>query len=843
MKSLIRLRSFLHKNGLFLESLEIKKLSAPPVPERYQLRVQQIGLNRKSPFLSWFPPEQRVYIPMGEDPEARREGISNSVSSVKEIMSEFGHSDWTDDEIFERKKAAGNNRHDQTLNFKWVSKNIIIPYSERIFSSKNISSIFNFPDSFTFSRYLLKIFNSFVRNNYVEKTIKEYLDEWGFEEPQNTYDYKELLKSENASNLIKSILEDIKLYYDEFFSFFNDPFRISKSSNLIAVITIKPEDIVMMSTGRRWTSCMNLDGGAHKEDVFCEAETGGFVAYLIEEGDEDLDKPLARISVKRFESNSGVSIAVPETEVYSSGEDYESFKKVVNDWISEKQGDITAGAYTRRGGEWSDSFGEKEFFSKDLDMNMDLEFDAIKDPADFVLREFDIKDKWIVEDAFYEDWDSYFEVDENDEYIEALMENPQYASESPSPIFNFDHQTDPIFFDEEKDAKEWVLKNSKPKSELKADVVRSLQNRAYNEKLFGIGYYGIDEDYDEVSYDDLGRYAEEKDGILEWIDENDRYTITLKSAMEIATENGEALKKDRVRKIITSLSLKEKRSPYYQYLSKNDTNLNMIYNEAAEYQKSTLSSIFPDQLDFHDHDRGEFGTDYFGLSKYFRNINDKDFKAKKALELKQMLELELSYEKMINLLKKNSRLSGRMKPSSMYYEKLVSAIHDSGAASFGNNFSTKLKTLLDNLESENEANFKSYPRLKDDFEKIVFEIFEAYDAHDPVALRVYRSKLNSIISSFRESDLGRNPYLQIYFILDKSLVFLSKISHLRESGVIIIPQLQELYRICADINNDDFVYGEKPDSDDDFKQIEDNKNTAKKVMTKIANIISKISDS
>lgn len=842
MKSLIRLRSFLHKNGLFLESLQIKKLSAPPVPESYQSRVFQIGLNRKSPFLSWFPPEQRVYLPMDEDPEFRGEGVSNSISSVKEIMGKFGHSDWTDNEIFERKKAAGKNRHNQTLNFKWVSKNIITPYSEGVFRSKNISSIFNFPDSFAFSRYLIKIFNSFVRNTYVEKTIKEYLDEWGFEESQNIYNYKEVLKSENAAKLIESILEDIKLYYNEFFNFFNDSFRISKSSGLIAVISIKPEDIVMMSTGRRWTSCMNLEGGSHREDVFCEAETGGFVAYLIEEGDEDLDKPLARISVKRFESNSGVSIAVPETEVYSSGEDYESFKRVVNDWISEKQGDITPGAYTRRGGEWSDSFDKNQFFGKDFDMDMDLEFDAIKDPIDFVLREFDIKDKWIVEDAFYEDWSSYFEIDEDDEYIRELINNSQYAPEDPSSIFNFDHQVNPIFFDEEKDAKEWVLKNSKPKSELKRDVTRSLQNRAYNERLFGIYHYGADEDPYDMPYGDLGRYAEEKDRILEWIDENDRYTISLKSAMEIATENGEALKKERIRKIIQSLSLDQKRSPYYEYFLKNDANLNIIYNEAVDYEKSTLSSIFPDQLDFHDYDRKEFGTDYFGLSKYFTNINDEDFKKRKALELKQMLELELNYDKMIRILKKSFNSGSRNKPSSMYYERLVSAIHDSGAASFGNNFSNKLKTLLDNLESENEANFKSYPRLKDDFEKIVFEIFEAYDAHDPVALRAYRSKLDSITSSFRESDLGRNPYLQIYFILDKSLVFLSKITHLRESGVFIIPQLQELYKICADINNDDFSYDEKPDSDDDFKQIEDNKNTAKKVMTEIAKIISKISD-
>lgn len=309
--------------------------------------------------------------------------------------------------------------------------------------------------------------------------------------------------------------------------------------------------------------------------------------------------------------------------------------------------------------------------------------------------------------------------------------------------------------------------------------------------------------------------------------------------MEIAIENGEALKKDRIKKIINSLSIDEKRSPYYEYLLKNNADLKLIYDELGEYQKSTISSIFPEQLDYHNYNRKDFGIDYSGLSQHFRNINDEELKVRKAFQLKQMLELELNYDKMLNNLKKNKMYN---KPANMYYEKLVSEIHNSGAASFGNNFSAKLKALLDNLESENEESFRNKPRLKNTFENIVFDIFRAYDAHDPVALRVFGSKLNSIISSFRESDPSISPYFEIYFILNKSLVFLRKITHLRESGVIIIPQLQELYRICADISGDDFNYGRKPDSNDEIEQLEENKDKAKELMTMIAKIISKISD-
>jgi len=149
---------------------------------------------------------------------------------------------------------------------------------------------------------------------------------------------------------------------NDFFQDLKRTFERSESRNVknqdskLVVISMNPDDIAKMSTGRNWTSCMNL--GKRKEDVFCEVEEGGLIAYLIENNDVDIENPLARVLIRRFENEQGQSLAIPEKQIYGAyGPIAESFLDQVHDWLSTKQKDLPKGIYDRKGMPYSDSLG------------------------------------------------------------------------------------------------------------------------------------------------------------------------------------------------------------------------------------------------------------------------------------------------------------------------------------------------------------------------------------------------------------------------------------------------------------------------------------------------------
>ena len=125
------------------------------------------------------------------------------------------------------------------------------------------------------------------------------------------------------------------------------------SGVLYVVISSNIHDLASMSTGRGWSSCMNLDGGEKKDDVYCEVERGGFVAYVIKDNDREIQQPIARLHIRRFDSKKGLSIAVPEETIY--GKEINGFIEKVKDWIQSKQGS-KAGRYRKVGGNYSDTF-------------------------------------------------------------------------------------------------------------------------------------------------------------------------------------------------------------------------------------------------------------------------------------------------------------------------------------------------------------------------------------------------------------------------------------------------------------------------------------------------------
>ena len=159
----------------------------------------------------------------------------------------------------------------------------------------------------------------------------------------------------------KSDLKDKYDYYKNILD--NSKFRSMKdTSNLKIVISQDPHDIARMSTGRRWTSCMNLERGNRSSDVFCEVEEGGLIAYLVDSNDLDIERPHARILIRRFVNKEGDSIAFPEESVY--GNNVPGFEETVENWLKFRQGKITPGTYRRKGMDYSETFSRERVIAQ-----------------------------------------------------------------------------------------------------------------------------------------------------------------------------------------------------------------------------------------------------------------------------------------------------------------------------------------------------------------------------------------------------------------------------------------------------------------------------------------------
>jgi len=105
------------------------------------------------------------------------------------------------------------------------------------------------------------------------------------------------------------------------------------NQSLLVVFSHNPEDIAASSTDRGWTSCVDLRGGAHHEQMFNKIARGGLVIYLVREDDKNIEQPLARISTRRYEDNKGNFIFVGSDICY--GVKDEGFIKFANDKLSE----------------------------------------------------------------------------------------------------------------------------------------------------------------------------------------------------------------------------------------------------------------------------------------------------------------------------------------------------------------------------------------------------------------------------------------------------------------------------------------------------------------------------
>lgn len=89
--------------------------------------------------------------------------------------------------------------------------------------------------------------------------------------------------------------------------FNSDPHRAAHKGKMQIVISRDPHDVASMSTGRGWESCMTLpeykddeNGGCNHHYIEQDLKHKTMVAYLTKEGDDNIEKPIARIAIKKF---------------------------------------------------------------------------------------------------------------------------------------------------------------------------------------------------------------------------------------------------------------------------------------------------------------------------------------------------------------------------------------------------------------------------------------------------------------------------------------------------------------------------------------------------------------
>ena len=90
-------------------------------------------------------------------------------------------------------------------------------------------------------------------------------------------------------------------------------YRENKVKSFYIVFSKHRYDVAGMSTGRGWTSCMNVYGGINSQYVQYDVEAGTMVAYLVRNDDLNIKNPVARVAIKPF-----VNITNPDSVFYQA---------------------------------------------------------------------------------------------------------------------------------------------------------------------------------------------------------------------------------------------------------------------------------------------------------------------------------------------------------------------------------------------------------------------------------------------------------------------------------------------------------------------------------------------
>ncbi|GAB5390403.1 MAG: hypothetical protein Alpg2KO_33710 [Alphaproteobacteria bacterium] len=87
--------------------------------------------------------------------------------------------------------------------------------------------------------------------------------------------------------------------------------RLGDPDKLAIVISRHPYDVMRMSTGRGWRSCMSK-GGGYWNHVADDMRQGTLVAYLISRRDPEILDPLGRMLIKPYRNEQGQTVMLPD---------------------------------------------------------------------------------------------------------------------------------------------------------------------------------------------------------------------------------------------------------------------------------------------------------------------------------------------------------------------------------------------------------------------------------------------------------------------------------------------------------------------------------------------------
>ncbi len=107
--------------------------------------------------------------------------------------------------------------------------------------------------------------------------------------------------------------------------------NLKKTDNLLVAICRHPYDIIGMSTGRGWSTCLDLHdkkyGGYHLNGLEGYLNRGCLMAYLIRDNDLNINNPISRLII--FNSSN---ILVIDNKMY--GTIVPEMFKLVDNWIN-----------------------------------------------------------------------------------------------------------------------------------------------------------------------------------------------------------------------------------------------------------------------------------------------------------------------------------------------------------------------------------------------------------------------------------------------------------------------------------------------------------------------------
>jgi len=106
--------------------------------------------------------------------------------------------------------------------------------------------------------------------------------------------------------------------------------NVTSSTKFYIVFSKHSYDVAGMSTDRGWTSCMNIYKGINARYIQYDIKEGTIVAYLIKEGDFNINNPTARLAIKPYVNinNPDDVYFQPEKKIY--GTPFMDMKSAVN---------------------------------------------------------------------------------------------------------------------------------------------------------------------------------------------------------------------------------------------------------------------------------------------------------------------------------------------------------------------------------------------------------------------------------------------------------------------------------------------------------------------------------